>query len=144
DIMGEISAASSEQSAGVGQVGEAITQMDQTTQQNAALVEESAAAASSLKAQAGQLVDAVAVFRTAQDGRVHRGAAMHAPAAPAVRAAVVTPRTTAFATPQRSAAPVMRPAAAPPTPALAPVAPPSVSVKAKGSSGGANDDWESF
>ena len=44
DIMGEISAASSEQSAGVGQVGEAVTQMDQATQQNAALVEEMPAA----------------------------------------------------------------------------------------------------
>ncbi|OYQ42626.1 methyl-accepting chemotaxis protein, partial [Rhodoferax sp. TH121] len=49
DIMGEISAASNEQSAGVNQVGEAITQMDQVTQQNAALVEQMAAAASSLK-----------------------------------------------------------------------------------------------
>ena len=63
DIMGEISAASSEQSQGVSQVGEAIAQMDQATQQNAALVEQSAAAADSLKAQAGQLVNAVAVFR---------------------------------------------------------------------------------
>lgn len=48
DIMGEISAASHEQSSGVSQIGEAVTQMDQTTQQNAALVEEMAAAASSL------------------------------------------------------------------------------------------------
>jgi methyl-accepting chemotaxis protein len=63
DIMGEISAASSEQSSGVSQVGQAITQMDQATQQNAALVEQSAAAADSLKTQAGQLVQAVAVFR---------------------------------------------------------------------------------
>ena len=52
DIVAEIAAASVEQSSGVGQVGEAITQMDQVTQQNAALVEESAAAASSLKQQA--------------------------------------------------------------------------------------------
>jgi len=63
DLMGEISAASSEQAAGVGQVGEAMVQMDQTTQQNAALVEEMAAAASALNAQAGELVDAVAVFK---------------------------------------------------------------------------------
>ena len=62
DIMGQISAASAEQSAGVAQVGEAINQMDQATQQNAALVEESAAAAESLKGQAQQLVGAVAVF----------------------------------------------------------------------------------
>jgi hypothetical protein len=63
DIMGEISAASVEQSAGVAQVGEAITQMDQATQQNAALVEGSAAAAESLKGQAQQRVGAVAVFK---------------------------------------------------------------------------------
>lgn len=63
DIMGEISAASTEQSQGVAQVGEAVTQMDQTTQQNAALVEESAAAADSLNRQAQELVEAVAVFK---------------------------------------------------------------------------------
>ncbi len=54
DIVGEISAASAEQSAGVHQMGEAMTQMDQNTQQNAALVEQSAAAASSLQTQAEQ------------------------------------------------------------------------------------------
>lgn len=63
DIMGEISAASTEQSQGVTQVGEAVTQMDQVTQQNAALVEEMAAAAGSLSHQARALVDAVEVFR---------------------------------------------------------------------------------
>ncbi|MES2958220.1 MAG: methyl-accepting chemotaxis protein [Pseudomonadota bacterium] len=67
DIMGEISAASTEQSAGVAQIGEAITQMDQTTQQNAALVEQSAAAAESLKSQAQQLVVAMAVFKLEHD-----------------------------------------------------------------------------
>jgi methyl-accepting chemotaxis protein len=66
DLMGEISAASAEQSAGVAQVGEAVIQMDQATQQNAALVEESAAAAESLRSQAQQLVQAVAVFKTAE------------------------------------------------------------------------------
>ena len=67
DLMGEISAASTEQSQGVAQVGEAVTQMDQVTQQNAALVEEMAAAASSLKSQAQDLVQAVAVFKLAND-----------------------------------------------------------------------------
>ena len=67
DIMGEISAASQEQSQGVAQVGEAVTQMDQTTQQNAALVEEMAAAASSLNHQARSLVDAVAVFKLSEE-----------------------------------------------------------------------------
>ena len=68
EIMGEISAASNEQSLGVSQVGEAVTQMDQATQQNAALVEEMAAAASSLKSQALELVQVVAVFKLA-DGQ---------------------------------------------------------------------------
>ena len=68
DIMGEISAASAEQSSGVSQVGEAVTQMDHATQQNAALVEESAAAAESMRQQARQLVEAVAVFRTGASG----------------------------------------------------------------------------
>ena len=63
DLMAEISAASQEQSQGVAQVGEAVTQMDQTTQQNAALVEESAAAAGALRKQAQDLVQAVAVFQ---------------------------------------------------------------------------------
>ncbi|MDR7150771.1 methyl-accepting chemotaxis protein-1 (serine sensor receptor) [Hydrogenophaga palleronii] len=63
DIVGEISSASVQQSAGVGQVGDAIVQMDQTTQQNAALVEESAAAAASLKTQAQLLVQAVGHFK---------------------------------------------------------------------------------
>jgi methyl-accepting chemotaxis protein len=66
DIVGEISAASGEQNDGVAQIGQAITQMDRSTQQNAALVEESAAAAESLKQQAQQLVQAVAVFKLVQ------------------------------------------------------------------------------
>ncbi len=69
DIMGEISAASNEQSVGVSQVGQAVTLMDQATQQNAALVEESAAAAETLKSQAHALVHAVSVFKLEQDGR---------------------------------------------------------------------------
>jgi methyl-accepting chemotaxis protein len=63
DIMGEISASSLEQAHGVAQIGESVSQIDQTTQQNAALVEEMAAAASSLKSQANELVDVVAVFK---------------------------------------------------------------------------------
>lgn len=70
-LMGEISTASHEQSTDVAQVGEAISQMDQTTQQNAALVEEMAAAASSLRGQAQHLVQTVALFHLegAQSGR---------------------------------------------------------------------------
>jgi methyl-accepting chemotaxis protein len=63
DIIGEITAASGEQSDGIGQVNVAVNQLDQMTQQNAALVEESAAAAQSLKDQAKQLAQVVQVFR---------------------------------------------------------------------------------
>jgi len=63
DIMVGINAATAEQNTGIAQVGQAVTQMDSTTQQNAALVEESAAAAISLSGQARELVQAVAVFR---------------------------------------------------------------------------------
>jgi methyl-accepting chemotaxis protein len=62
DIMAEIAAASQEQSAGIEQVNQAITQMDQVTQQNAALVEEASAAAESMKDQAGVLQASVSVF----------------------------------------------------------------------------------
>ncbi len=64
-IMGEISAASAEQSTGIEQVGLAVAQMDEVTQQNAALVEQAAAAAASLDEQAARLRSAVSVFRLA-------------------------------------------------------------------------------
>jgi methyl-accepting chemotaxis protein len=63
DVVRDISAASAEQNAGVAQVGNAVTQMDQATQSNAALVQQSAAAAESLRLQAEQLVRAVTAFR---------------------------------------------------------------------------------
>jgi methyl-accepting chemotaxis protein len=71
DIVAEITSASAEQSSGIQQVGDAVSQMDQVTQLNAALVEESAAAAESLKGQAQQLVQAVAVFKLSRDS--HQG-----------------------------------------------------------------------
>jgi methyl-accepting chemotaxis protein len=66
DIMAEITAASREQSAGIDQVNAAITQMDQSTQQNAALVEEAAAAASSMQEQSARLEQLMAGFRLNQ------------------------------------------------------------------------------
>jgi len=63
DIIGEVMAAATEQSQGIGQVNTAIAGLDQMTQQNAALVEESAAAAESLKLQAQQLASVVSVFK---------------------------------------------------------------------------------
>jgi methyl-accepting chemotaxis protein len=63
DIISEISAASTEQTTGIDQVNQAVTSMDETTQQNAALVEEAAAAAESLVDQANQLADAISQFK---------------------------------------------------------------------------------
>lgn len=81
DILSEINAASREQSSGISQVGEAVTQMDQVTQQNAALVEQMAAAAASLKMQADDLVQQMAHFNvldaayTSSSGSAGRGSA---------------------------------------------------------------------
>ena len=63
DIMSEITAASAEQSSGINQVNDAVNHMDEVTQQNAALVEESSAAAQGLRVQAQQLAELVEAFR---------------------------------------------------------------------------------
>ncbi|HEY0884756.1 MAG TPA: methyl-accepting chemotaxis protein [Ramlibacter sp.] len=72
DIMGEIAAASQEQTRGIEQVNQAITQMDQVTQQNAALVEQAAAAAQSMQEQAAGLVASVSTFRLEADAHAAR------------------------------------------------------------------------
>ncbi|AVS72988.1 methyl-accepting chemotaxis protein, partial [Paracidovorax cattleyae] len=89
DLINEISAATQEQTQGIGQVSDAVSQLDQVTQQNAALVEESAAAADSLRAQAGRLVDAVSQFRLHHDQGVQAAepVAVVAPRADAAPAA---------------------------------------------------------
>ncbi len=152
DIMGEISAASSEQSAGVGQVGEAVTQMDQATQQNAALVEEMAAAASALNAQAGELVNAVAVFKldasstnSSYSPNRHTAAPARTPiAAPSYKApARSTSLGKSAKTGSKPAASLAAPKASSPAASTAakPAAPsPAPAPKAAGS----DDDWESF
>ena len=87
DIMGEIASASDEQSRGIEQVGEAVAEMDRTTQQNAALVQQAAAAAAMLETQAGLLTRAVSVF-TLEDAAPDTKAAEPGtvlPPAPAVR-----------------------------------------------------------
>ncbi|EAA2678232.1 TPA: methyl-accepting chemotaxis protein [Salmonella enterica subsp. enterica serovar Havana] len=82
DIMGEIASASDEQSRGIDQVGLAVAEMDRVTQQNASLVEESAAAAAALEEQASRLTQAVAVFRIhQQQQRARDVAAVKTPAA---------------------------------------------------------------
>ncbi|MGK0686801.1 methyl-accepting chemotaxis protein [Serratia marcescens] len=86
DIMAEIAAASDEQTRGIAQIGQAIVEMDHTTQQNAALVEESAAAADSLEEQADMLLQSVSVFRLAEQTEPAAVKAA-APKAPAVKPA---------------------------------------------------------
>ncbi|MBV8500642.1 MAG: MCP four helix bundle domain-containing protein [Paucibacter sp.] len=77
DLIGEIGAATREQTTGIGQVSEAVSQLDRVTQQNAALVEESAAAAESLKLQAQRMSEVVGVFKLSRHAAV---APAHAPA----------------------------------------------------------------
>ncbi len=119
DIMGEISAASIEQSSGMAQIGEAVAQMDQATQQNAALVEQSAAAAESLKTQAHHLVDAVAVFKLRPGDVVQSTSAARQVAVPAQQAYQPTERrgpgraTNVVRPPFKGAQPIPAPAAAP-------------------------------
>ena len=154
DIMAEISAASREQSSGVSQVGEAITQMDRTTQQNAALVEESAAAADNLRSQAVQLVQAMAFFQVNEGGTARPVAAQAAPipttkiaAAPAINKGKVekklanSPKTIAPTAPKKAA-----PTAPTPAPATALTAPkPKPAAKAPSKPATSNeDDWETF
>jgi methyl-accepting chemotaxis protein len=145
DIIGEISAAALEQSQGIGQVNEAVTRLDQMTQQNAALVEESAAAAESLKDQAHRMTTVVAGYRT--DAADSWNTAPKA-AAPAPKAAAKTnfkPAAKAASTPykpaaaKRVAAAAAKPAAT--KPSAAPVAAPAP-APAVAAAGG--DDWESF
>ena len=127
DIVGEISAASSEQSAGVGQVGEAVTNIDHATQQNAALVEQMSAAASSLNVQAQDLVRSVSIFKLS-------------PADTHARVAAPAQTVESRPLPARSSAvrPVAaRPIANRPQPARMPASP----MMARTASDGA---WESF
>lgn len=156
DIMGEIAAASGEQSSGIDQVARAVTQMDEVTQQNAALVEEAAAAAQSLEDQAARLRQAVAVFQVDDGGGamtfaqpVRAGAKAVRPAAPGHSTAakpIVRPRPSAAA-PTVSATARARVAASAPvtsatgTPAARTAAPatPATPVNA-----GSDKDWETF
>ena len=124
DIIGEITAAASEQSDGIGQINSAVSQLDQMTQQNAALVEQSAAAAESLKDQAVRLSDVMSIFRL--DG-------------------LGTSASTTLATPPRSEAPPLaaKPKSVTPTAprVVTPQAPTPHPVKPEASR---TDDWESF
>ncbi len=124
DLIGEMNAATQEQTTGIGQVSESVTQLDRVTQQNAALVEQSAAAADSLKQQAMKMAELVSVFKLETPP----------PASTVAAAVAVAPRSFA----PKPAAPAVRaasPAKAPPAGAGRPAA---VTVAAS------EPDWESF
>ena len=136
DIMGEIANASAEQSAGIEQVNLSIIEMDSMTQQNAALVEEAAAAAQSLQDQAGELARVVSIFKLieGEDGGAGLAAvAAVAPAAsvPAVRAPAARQARPALKKPAAAAAPAAPTKSAAAKPKKAPVA-------------AGNDEWEEF
>ena len=104
DIVSEITAASVEQHAGIEQVNQAITEMDDVTQQNAALVEQSAAAAAAMQSQSQTLAQVVSVFKL-RNMPARTGAAMAAPAARASQPVVARPAArTAQAAPRIAAA----------------------------------------
>ncbi|MGE4439839.1 methyl-accepting chemotaxis protein [Achromobacter sp.] len=170
DIMGEISAASEEQSSGIDQVNRAVSQMDEVTQQNAALVEEAAAAAGSLQEQAQRLAEAVAVFKInagevievparqlAQQRSAPRvsppraeetppaqqkAVAPVAPAAPAARLTHAA-RATSSSAPTEGAS-AARPLRRPAPRAAAPVKDVKPAPAASRRQAPADDDWESF
>jgi methyl-accepting chemotaxis protein len=145
DIMGEITAAASEQSDGIAEVNRAVGQLDQMTQQNAALVEQSAAAASSMKDQAHRLAQVVASFKLD-----------HALTAPRPVSIVVKSQPRASAPAFKRPVPVQaprtalaaRPAAKPKALAPAPVprlaAPLAASRPARVTPAGGDEDWETF
>ena len=141
DIIGEITAAASEQSSGIAQVNDAVVHLDQMTQQNAALVEESAAAAESLKDQAHKLTEVVSVFRLGQDTPaaqarpVHKFAATPAAAAPKAAAASPKPAPSPAA---RSAPPAKAVVTASPAPA------PAAASRTSTPAPAADGDWETF
>ena len=123
DIVGEISAATQEQNDGIAQVHQAVTQMDETTQQNSALVEQTAAAAQTLREQADKLEQVVSAFKINASHVAHKAPAR--PAARAVVAVAAVPKT-----PRPKVAAKAAPAAAP--------------KKLKTSAGDSSGEWEEF
>jgi len=146
DIMSDIAAASAEQSAGIEQVNLSIIEMDGMTQQNAALVEEAAAAFQSLQDQAAELQRVVSIFKLAEGGE----AVAEAPAPAAVSTAVATRAVVARpARPQAAAPQLKKPAAARKAKAKAadeqaPVSDSASSTSKKVAAAAASDDWEEF
>ena len=172
DIIGEISAASSEQSQGIGTVNQSVNQLDQMTQQNAALVEESAAAAESLKEQATRLASAVSAFKLGAGGTqklhaepvltpvksLHSAPTMSSSSTGSSETKALTSSATVAASASKPASeskpapaskPVARaslpkPAAKPAAPAPAAVAPAAPASFTPATAAADDGDWETF
>ena len=137
DIMSEIANASAEQSAGIEQVNLSIIEMDSMTQQNAALVEEAAAAAQSLQDQAGELARVVSIFKLEEGEQFQFEPAAPAPAA----TTAIVPRPAA----KRPAPPALKKPAAKPAAPSADKADEGAAAKPKKSTAAAgSDEWEEF
>jgi len=133
DIMGEITAAASEQSEGIAHVNAAVAQLDQMTQQNAALVEQSAAAASSMKDQAHRLAGVVATFKLDGQAVALSATPTHRAPPPAARKPIAAPARKP-ALPSRAAS----------TPSQAKLAAPAAAAPKPVAAKAADDDWETF
>ena len=151
DMIGEITAASTEQSAGIAQVNQAVGNLDQMTQQNAALVEESAAAAQSLREQAEQLAQMVSVFKVnaaAYGVQAPMARAMSAPASGYAGTAAKLQRPVAVSKPaaQRLAGAAGTGAAAPAVnvPRKSATSAPAPATRVAAVAQGGDDDWETF
>ena len=150
DLIGEITASSTEQRDGIAQVNQAVTHLDQMTQQNAALVEESTAAAAAMRDQAQRLAEVVSVFNVgAVAVRAPAAAPRPAPAAAprpasAVKAAPKAARVAASTKPAGAQAPAAAPrlASSAARPAPSPTSAPASAPRAAATGG--DDDWESF
>jgi methyl-accepting chemotaxis protein len=141
DIMSEIANASAEQSAGIEQVNLSIIEMDGMTQQNAALVEQAAAAFQSLQDQAAELQRVVSIFKVEGE----EAAAEAAPAAPASTAVATRAVVARPARPQlKKPAAARKPAAPKADAAPAPESGTSSSTSKKVAAAAASDDWEEF
>ena len=144
DIIGEISAATAEQSAGISHVNDAVADLDSMTQQNAALVEQSAAAAESLRAQAGRLTEVLGYFELGADGSAIAANAAIAPVAKARTSTIsrVASRAVVASTNAGSNANTHASLPVPRAKSLSPTVHPATSVKATAAASA--DAWESF
>jgi methyl-accepting chemotaxis protein len=145
DIIGEITAAAAEQSEGIGQVNGSVTELDRMTQQNAALVEQSAAAAEGLNVQAVRLAQVVGTFKLAGTGSVAPATARATAAAATAVKPMAAPASPGGSS--ASSAPARKPAHVPKLTQVvepSPRAPARAAPQLAAATSAPGDDWETF